>query len=98
MDPAVGQRHATGALDRVAQRNRPAVLEQRDRRRGSLRDVLGEVPDLVLEERAVLRGAGPGERASLRALFSFRAEAEEGSSQAGPNSVFSFPMQDLITS
>src|SRR5262249_29455516 len=44
MDPGVGDVEPAGVADRVAQRDRPAVLEQRDGRGGSRRDHVVDVP------------------------------------------------------
>src|SRR3954452_1695319 len=51
-DEAVADSVPTGASDRVAQRHRPVMLEQDQRRRGVVGDLLDDVPGLLVRERA----------------------------------------------
>jgi hypothetical protein len=48
MDPRVGDRNAARCADRVARADRPAVLDERDRGGGVVRDRLVERPELLL--------------------------------------------------
>src|SRR5256885_7016761 len=61
MDPLVGEHDPVGSQDLVAERNRPAMLDQRDRGAGAVRDRVGEVPDVALVDEVTvghLRGSG----------------------------------------
>ena len=69
MDPRVGDGNAARGADRVARADRPAVLDERDRRGGVVRDGLVERPELVL--RRGVTGLGLG------ALLARRAEADQ---------------------
>src|SRR5947207_13286134 len=50
MDPLVGEHDAVGRHDLVAERNRPAVLDQSHRGALPLRDRIGDVPDVRVVE------------------------------------------------
>ena len=54
VNPGVGEMEAAGAADAVAQRDRPAVLEQCDRGGGAVRDRVVDVPDVLVEHVIVL--------------------------------------------
>src|SRR4051794_15227119 len=49
VDPPAGQRDPAGPADGVAQRDRPAVLDQRDRRGRSGRNRVGDEPDVLVD-------------------------------------------------
>ena len=71
---------AAGAGDRVAQRHGPVMLEQDQRRGRVVRDVLENVPRLLVGEDvdAVLgRRFGAGHGSRLHALFAVDAEADQ---------------------
>ncbi len=48
MDPLVGEGDAAGIDDRIAERDRPEMLEQDDRRGGSVRNRVRDVPGVLL--------------------------------------------------
>ena len=64
MDPLVREREPAGLDDPVAERDRPAVLDQDDRRGASDRDRVREVPDASLVERTP-RARPSGDRCAL---------------------------------
>ena len=55
VDPLVGERDAAGVDDRIAERDRPHVLEQDDRRGGSVRDRVRDVPGLLVGDQVAVR-------------------------------------------
>ena len=66
MDPRVGDRDAPRGADRVARADRPAVLDERDRRSGVVRDGFVERPELLL-----------GREVTVLRLDARRAEADQ---------------------
>src|SRR4051794_38028419 len=80
-DEAVAEAEPAGASDRVAQRDGPVVLEQDQRGRRVVRDVLEDVPRLLVGEHvyAIAFRNSPGARlgAGLHALFALDPEADE---------------------
>src|SRR5215469_5478293 len=85
-DEPVADAEAAGPRDRVAERYRPVVLEQ-DQRRGRVgRDVLEHVPALFLGEHvhAALLGRhlGARKRARLHSVLALDAEADQGADLA----------------
>src|SRR5436190_19639549 len=80
VDPLVRERDPAGLGDHVAHRNRPAMLDQRDGRRGALWDRVTEVPDrVVVEDVPVLELGGPCDGASFGSLFAAFPESDERS-------------------
>jgi hypothetical protein len=80
MDPHVGDRNAARGADRVAQADRPAVLDERDRGGGVVRDGLVEAPELLLGQEAAALGFDARraeELAGLDPLLARRAEADQ---------------------
>src|SRR3954463_7835626 len=79
-DERVGDAEATGSSDGVAQRHGPVVLEQDQRCSGVVRDVLDDVPRvLVAEDLDAFRGClGSRFRAGLESLLTLEAETDEG--------------------
>ena len=91
-DEAVAQAEPAGASDRVAQRYRPVMLEQDQRRGRVVRDVLQDVPRLVVGEDvdAVLRRLGAGGGASLgKPFFTIDAERPTRAPMTLPKSIAS---------
>src|SRR4029079_9979759 len=80
VDRLVGTRDPPGVRDLVAQRYRPAVLEQGDRGGRSLGDRVAQVPDRrVVAEVAVLQLGRSRDRPELGTLLVVGAEADERS-------------------
>jgi hypothetical protein len=85
-DEAVAEAEAPGAGDRVPQRHRPVMLQQEERGRGAVRDVLEDVPAFLLGEHVhaavgldLLRS---GDRTGLHAFLALDAEADQGTDLA----------------
>src|SRR3954469_672435 len=84
-DEAVADAEAAGARDGVAQRDRPAVLEQDERGDRVVGDLLEHVPTLAVAEyldAAFGRDLRAGERARLEPLLAFDPEADERTDRA----------------
>src|SRR3954447_24739858 len=78
MDPTVRERNAARTADRVAKRDRPPVLDQRDRGGGVRGDRVGDRPHRLLAEEAVLRRERAGDGARLeRLLLAVHPEPDE---------------------
>src|SRR3954464_3480974 len=60
-EPGVGERAAAGLRDRVAQRGRPAMLDQHDRRGAARGDRLGRLPQVGGVGRFEVREVGVGD-------------------------------------
>ena len=76
-DEAVADPEAPGPHDRVAQRHGPVVLDQHQRGRGVVRDVLHDVPAVVLGEDVV------DLRAEVDVVLAFDVEPDEGARRCG---------------
>ena len=78
-DEPVAHPEPAGAEYGVAQPDRPVVLEQDERRRRAVGDVLEDVPGVGVGEGgdAVSRRLGTGQCADLRAFLSVEAQADE---------------------
>ena len=63
--------------DAFAQRDRPAVLEQRHRGSGAVRDRVVDVPDLLVEDVTVLELGSALDRAELGSFLAGCAEADQ---------------------
>src|SRR4051794_40231609 len=83
-DEAVGDPEPAGPRDRVAERDRPVVLEQDQRRGRVVGDLLQDVPRLLVGERvkSVLRGRGTRFGAGDHALLALDPEADQGADLA----------------
>lgn len=66
MHPTISDVKSSGRPDRVTERQHPSMLEEYDRRRGVIRNVLNDVPNLIFIEDvdAVSREFGAGIRAN----------------------------------
>src|SRR3954464_15932282 len=74
----VAAAEAADLLDRVAERNRPAVLEQRVGRGSTRRNRLVDVPHLrLVEDMAVVHRLRAGRGAGFRAFVAGGAEADQ---------------------
>ena len=79
-DEAVGDAEPTGAGDRVAKRHRPVMLEQDQRGRRVVRDLLQDVPRLVVGEDVdplLGRCLGSRDRPCFGPLLTLDAEADQ---------------------
>src|SRR5436190_3775961 len=82
MDPFVGKRVTARRDDRVPERNRPPVLDQRDRGPALLGNHVGEIPGVLLvEEVPVLELRGAGKRTGLHALLAVGPESDQGADE-----------------
>jgi hypothetical protein len=81
VDEAIGDTEAARTGDRVAKRDRPAVLEQDDRRGRVVRDVVDDVPRFFLGEDVDAVGSrlGAGLRPGFGALEAAGPETDERS-------------------
>ena len=77
MDPGVREVEAARVADALAQRDRPAVLEQRDSGSGSVRDRVVDVPDFLVEDVTVLERSRSLDRCELGLLLAGCAEADQ---------------------
>src|SRR6478609_4925497 len=77
MNPGIGDEKASRILDRGSQRDRPAVLDQRDGSGRALGDLVGDVPHLILDHAAVEGGLGAGDRTGLGSLLTRDAEPDQ---------------------
>jgi hypothetical protein len=78
-DEAVGDAEATGADDGVAQRHSPLVLDQDERRRRVVRDLLEHVPGVLVGEHLDAIGGRVGTRlgAGHEAFLALDAEPDQ---------------------
>ena len=78
-DEAVGDAEAAGAHDGVAQRHRPVVLDQDERRGRVVRDLLEHVPGVLVGEDLDAVGGRLGTRlgAGLEAFLALDAEPDQ---------------------
>src|SRR5689334_2493445 len=78
VDPLVGERHSAGLGDFVAKRDRPAMLDQGDRRGRPFGNRVAQVPNgMVVEEMAVLELCSSRDRTALDAFLSLGAEPDQ---------------------
>ena len=79
-DEPVADAVATSPGDGVAQRHRPLVFQQDQRGRGSVGDVLEDVPvvDAAQWGEAVRGRLGAGDRSRFRAFFAVLTETDQG--------------------
>src|ERR1700727_2526780 len=83
-DEAVTDPEAADACNRVAQRDRPAMLEQNDRRSRVIGNVLQDIPRLVIGEDVHTVGCCLGSllRAPCGSLFAVDPKTDEGADRA----------------